>query len=171
MRASEEYSTINRFAAIAPVDVKGLIEALGIQYQKAFLNDNISGMLERMSNGRFKITVNATHKETRQRFTAAHELGHYINHRNLIGDGIDDNKAYRSTAEGMYHNKDIGPLEETEANKFAAIVLMPGPMVKQEYQANQNTDELARKFGVSERALKWRLVNLKLATKIEVGLN
>ena len=170
MRASEEYSTINRFAASAPVDVRGLIEALGIQYQKAFLADNISGMLERLDDGYFKITVNATHRETRQRFTAAHELGHFMNHRNLIGDGVDDNKAYRSTDEGKYHNTDIGPLEETEANKFAAIVLMPGPLVQLEYENTKDTSKLAKKFGVSERAIKWRLVNLRLAAKSTLGL-
>lgn len=170
MRASEEYSTINRFAASAPIDVHGLIEALGIQYHKAFLADNISGMLERLEDGTFKITVNANHRQTRQRFTAAHELGHFMKHRNLIGDGVDDNKAYRSTDEGKYHNTDIGPDEETDANKFAAIVLMPGPVVQQEYKINRNAHDLAKKFGVSERAMKWRLVNLGLETKSAFGL-
>lgn len=170
MRASEEYELINQYTSMCPVNVQGLISALGIQYREAFLADNISGMLERSQGGGYTITVNAGHPVTRKRFTAAHELGHYINHRHLVGDGVDDNKAYRSTDEGKYHNTNIGPVEETEANKFAATVLMPRSLVVREYNANNNPADLARAFGVSEMSMKWRLVNLRLATKAQLGL-
>lgn len=53
-------------------------------------------MLERVGDT-FLITVAANDPLTRQRFTLAHELGHYMLHRTLIGDGLDDDRAYRST--------------------------------------------------------------------------
>jgi len=170
MRASEEYNIINKFTQKLPVDIKGVIRALGIEYKEAYLDDDISGMLERIDSEKFKITVSATHPYTRKRFTAAHELGHYMNHRNLIGDGIDDTKAYRSKPGGQYHNTNIGPLEETEANKFAARALMPANLLGIEYVKSKDVSRLAKMLEVSERSLKWRLVNLKLATKSRMGL-
>ncbi len=170
MRASEEYSIINSFTQSPPTDIQTLIKALGIQYHEAYLNDDISGMLEKQPSGKFRITVNATHPETRKRFTAAHELGHYMRHRSLVGDGVDDNKAYRSTEGGEYHNINIGPKQETEANRFAALVLMHGPTVEREFKKNDSYIELAKLFGVSEQAMAWRLVNLGLASKERVSL-
>lgn len=35
-------------------------------------------MIERIADGKFCICVNACHTPARQRFTIAHELGHYI---------------------------------------------------------------------------------------------
>lgn len=73
-----------------------LPEKLGVQYRKANLAKGISGMLERVGDT-FLITVAANDPLTRQRFTLAYELGHYMLHRKLIGDGLDDDRAYRST--------------------------------------------------------------------------
>ena len=44
----------------------------------------------------YRIVVNSGHNRVRRRFTAAHELGHYVYHRDLIGDGIYDDAAYRT---------------------------------------------------------------------------
>ncbi len=176
MKPSEEYRIINGFAKTAPVNIGGIISALKVQYQEAYLDDDISGMLERVDDDRFRIVVNANHPLTRRRFTAAHELGHYMNHRYLIGSGVDDNKAYRSVSGGKYHNTHIGPAEETEANIFAAGILMPGPLVEREFRSDNHSSlldrasALAARFEVSEKAMKWRLVNLKLADKDALGL-
>ena len=113
----------------APVDVIGLADDLGVRVNKAWLDADVSGELEHIGNGRYHINVNAKDAETRQRFTIAHELGHFIYHRSLIGDGVDDDRAYRSTNVGRYHNKKIGPRQETEANRFAANLLMPANLI------------------------------------------
>lgn len=158
MTLSEQYEIINEFRKTAPVDVRAAAEAVGVTVREAYLPSDVSGMLERDGKGHFVITVNASHPSTRKRFTIAHELGHYMLHRHLVGDGVDDDRAYRSTNVGKYHNTRIGPREETEANKFAASVLMPLNLIK-ELQSKGVTSPaaLARQLGVSEHAMCIRL--------------
>ena len=159
MRMSEQLAMINRFRRTAPVDVETLSQALGVPVHYAFLDPDISGMLEKIGDDKFKITVNAQHPKTRQRFTIAHELGHYMLHRRLIGNGIDETRAYRSAVAGVYRNTAIGPVQETEANKFAVNVLMPLDLI-QKYQRESGVNspaQIARHFGVSEQSMCIRL--------------
>lgn len=154
MRFSEQLNLIGRFKKTAPVDVETLAFSLGVPVHYANLPDNTSGMIERVGEGRFRIVVNANHSKNRQRFTIAHELGHYMLHRHLIGHGIEDSRAYRSSADGVYSNRDIGPMQETEANKFAVGLLMPEHLVEQ-VRGNSNLNSpasQAKVLGVSEHA-------------------
>ena len=158
MKLSDQYEIINRFCSTAPVKLTELAMALGVSVRRSFLDDSMSGMLERLPAGDYRITVNATHRITRQRFTIAHELGHFMLHRHLVGDGIDDNKAYRSTQEGLYHNTSIGPKQETEANRFAANILMPRQVLDAEKSKEGATvSSLARLFEVSKQTMSIRL--------------
>lgn len=165
---SEQWKIIMAARNHAPVPVESLPEKLGISFRKAYLAEGISGMIERLGDS-FLITVSAIDPHTRQRFTLAHELGHYIVHRHLIGDGIDDDRAYRSTQAGKYHNTLIGPVEETEANKFAANLLMPADVIdaewkKQDAKASKKDriSSMAALFQVSEQAMKIRLKAAKV---------
>lgn len=154
MRMSEQLALINRFKRTAPVDVETLSHALGVPVHYANLDNDTSGMIEKTGDDKFRIVVNSNHPETRQRFTIAHELGHYMLHRHLIGDGVDENRAYRSSANGVYKNRSIGPAQETQANKFAVSVLMPEELLK-EVKSNpefNSSAQKARALGVSEQA-------------------
>lgn len=153
-RFSEELSLVNAFRRTVPVDVELLAQSLGIEVVAMNLDDNTSGMIERTSRGNFRIVVNDNHAFTRQRFTIAHELGHYFSHRHLIGDGILDDRAYRSAAEGQYRNTAIGRRQETEANQFAANLLMPWDAIQKLQKETGINDpaEVARRIGVSEQA-------------------
>lgn len=158
MKLSQQYNIINQFCSVLPVDLGKLALALGVEVRLIHLGESLSGMLENKGNDRFVITANADHSQTRRRFTIAHELGHYMLHRHLIGDGIDDNKAYRSTEGGRYHNMDIGPKQETEANKFAANILMPAPLLSEQREIHgDNAKELSLLFNVSEQSMRIRL--------------
>jgi len=158
MKLSEQWEAINRFRRSIPVDLDSLASAIGLRVKYAYLTDEISGMLERNETDAFVVTINSSHVPTRQRFTLAHEIGHYILHRSLVGDGLDDNMAYRSTDIGKYHNTSIGPREETEANRFAAELLMPMSLVNREWQSGDYTlKQMATRYGVSEAAMKIRL--------------
>lgn len=157
MKISDEYEIINRYRKSAPVDVEALASSLSVPVHYAFLSSEISGMIERFGAG-YRITVNAIDPITRKRFTIAHELGHYMLHRSLIGDGVDDDRAYRSTALGKYHNTAIGPRQETEANKFAANLLMPYHLINRLQDEDvRDPADLAKRLGVSRHAMCIRL--------------
>lgn len=96
------------------------------------------------------IRYNSTESENRQRFTIAHELGHFeLAHGSRKRD---------SAAEFNMYNFD--PIE-VEANRFAAELLMPEAAVRHYVQhGNISISELARTFAVSEVAMKYRLKNL-----------
>lgn len=141
----------------APVDVYTLCDKIGIKVHEAWLEDDISGELMLSGDGEYQINVNAGHADTRKRFTIAHELGHYIYHRDLIGNGIDDDRAYRSTDVGRYHNTNIGPKQETEANRFAANLLMPKELVVSMRGEGITTEEMAQRLNVSVAAMEIRL--------------
>lgn len=148
------------------IDVEGLISSFGIEFDaEAVLPEGISGQIEKLPDGRYKISANHKENIKRRRFTAVHELGHYIYHRSLLGDGVDDNKAYRSVPDGNFYNKSIGVKEETEANQFAASVLMPWDLLEAlriEYTKTiKDNDERANKIAetlqVSREAFGYRV--------------
>lgn len=149
---------IRRAQVEYPVNLIGLCADLEIRLNETLLPDYISGELVPVGQGRFQINVNAHHGRRRQRFTIAHEIGHYVYHRGLIGSGIADDKAYRSTDTSKYHNSRIGPREETEANRFAANLLMPQHLISAASAAGKETPkEMADAFLVSVPAMRIRL--------------
>jgi hypothetical protein len=146
----------------APINIEGIIRKLDIQLdKKAELDEHISGQIQKLPSGGYKISTNIKNHYFRQRFTMAHELGHYLFHINMIGDGVDDDMMFRSTPEGEFYNQSITQNEETEANQFAASVLMPKSLIS-ELQNNGiiTSAELAKKLQVSESAMKIRLGSL-----------
>lgn len=158
------FDIVERHWSAAPVDIVGIIQEVGIYYYEDILAPEESGLIERSVDGGYRIVVNAEHPLVRRRFTAAHELGHYTYHRNLIGKGISDNALYRSDNHLRYRNPTITQQHESEANRFAAIALMPAKLIKQlTADANLNLGNvvdvrrLAGLLGVSDQALRIRL--------------
>jgi hypothetical protein len=82
---NSEMSVIARHMAKAPVDLQAIFHELGIAYELVSM-DEASGSISR-SGDKFTVSVNSLESENRQRFTAAHELAHYLLHRDLMGDG------------------------------------------------------------------------------------
>lgn len=157
---TEILEIVNHFRERVPVDVRGLALALDASVSEEDLGPSVSGILQKNGEDRFSIKVNASHSPRRKRFTIAHEIGHLIFHRHLIGDGIIDNKAYR--AEGMPKPSKIGPRQETEANKFAANLLMPATAIIELHNAGMTSaKELADRMEVSEAAMEIRLSAMK----------
>jgi len=144
-----------------PVNIERIIRSLGLRLdKKADLYEEISGLIERTEDGNYKISANRTDHYFRRRFTMAHELAHYLYHAHLLGDGVDDNRAFRSSEDGPFNNPRIGKREETEANRFAAMVLMPGEQVREEWNRWRDVGTLAQRFQVSKQAMEIRLKSL-----------
>ncbi len=154
---------INRHASTLPIRIDQLIRDLGLRYlPDAPLPPNISGQLKLLRNGSYEISTAVGEPVTRQRFTAAHELGHYILHRSMISNGVDDDTKYRSTSAGDFYNTRIELAHERQANSFAAQILMPEKLLKEQIKSTKSLRELAQQFNVSPQSMRWRLKNLDL---------
>lgn len=144
---------IDPFLDHHPVDVRGMAKALDIDIEEEQLEADVSGKIERTWWGDYVITVNSAHSETRKRFTIAHEIAHYVLHRDLIGDGIVDNALYRSER--------IGDARERQANRYSASLLMPAAAVKRAWNDGATTARtLAAAFKVSEAVAEIRMREL-----------
>lgn len=135
-----------------PIDLEKLVEKLSIQLKKKSLDDEISGELYRdQEEGNWVIVVNRNQTEARQRFTIAHELGHYVLHRNE-SDVFEDEIFFRS---------DEKDLSEYQADNFAAELLMPKELFASALnEKGCSIETLAKKFGVSYVATRIRLNNI-----------
>lgn len=145
-----------------PVNIIGIITELGIFYREERFRTDDSAYIAPLGGDGYRIVVNATHSLVRRRFSAAHELGHYAYHRDLIGDGIGDGAAYRSTNAARYSNTLITPAHESQANRFAATTLMPKDLIdrlveQHGLQLPYDVGQVASMLQVSEQALRIRL--------------
>ena len=135
------------------VDVNEFIEKLpDVKFEKMDLGSDISGVLEKTGKNTFRIIVNKKESEERQRFTAAHELGHYFLHRDFLKHGgkIEDRYILKA--------KNISDEKEAEANQFASAFLIPLDKVVEVMQSGKrNAESLADHFGVSIIAMANRL--------------
>lgn len=129
---------------------------------------DISGCLLRDREGNGIIGINSSHHENRQRFTIAHEIGHYLLHKGepTFIDRKFERINFRSGSGAPVVDTD--KIEEIEANKFAAELLMPQDFLIKDILSSNDIedgnliDELSEKYGVSSQSLAIRLTNLNL---------
>jgi hypothetical protein len=153
----EAFEVTKRYATQAPVRVFDLARELGLGPIFGRLPDNISGLLRRRVDGEWEIVVNQGHALVRQRFTVAHEIGHFIFHRDRLASGVSDTLAYRADDVEM-PNPQIGSEQERQANNFAANLLIPASFLREAQAAGMIDDQaLAGHFQVSRGAMRIRL--------------
>jgi Zn-dependent peptidase ImmA (M78 family) len=148
-----------------PVAIDVVAHRLQLSTAAAALGENVSGMLV-VEDGRGAIAYNATHALVRQRFTIAHEIGHYLLHlKKKQGSQlfIDRNVTFRRDETSSTGDD----REEVEANQLGAALLMPRELVQLEIKRHglDLDDEeaisfLAKRFQVSAAAMTNRLSNL-----------
>lgn len=133
-----------------PVDLEKIAEKYGISLKKVSFNEpDALGQLDRAQK---TIYVSNGEYFPRMAFTIAHELGHYILHENKEKD--------------TFWRLDIINIdkqdqnEETEANIFAASLLMPKSLVTLWWSKTRDASLMAKIFGVSQTAMQYRLKNL-----------
>lgn len=135
-----------------PLDISALMQLLGIDViYSDTLDSKVSGSLK-IEGDRWVCTVNKAHHHTRQRFTLAHELAHYILHRNEHNEFID-HTYFRTT--------DSSNTMEFEANEFAGSLLMPEESFRHFVKnVSHNIDMISEYFGVSPIAVRVRAKQL-----------
>jgi Zn-dependent peptidase ImmA (M78 family) len=153
-----------------PVNVSKCASQLNIIVNDIDLSAEVSGFFT-IKGGDPQIGVNLKHPQNRKRFTIAHEIGHFILHKDegvLFVDKFNV-PLFRDTISSS------GEIQrEKEANSFAAALLMPEKLIDQEIEKFYNEenhdkeliDYLHKKFAVSKNAMTFRLINLE---KIDIG--
>jgi Zn-dependent peptidase ImmA (M78 family) len=155
---------LDRFGQQLPIDIEALIKAHNIAIRRQELEESISGMLV-IKDGRVIIGVNENHHPNRQRFTLAHELGHFLLHRSVSSIFVDASTIFFRDST----SSDGSKAQEIEANAFAGELLMPAKQIREAIN-NQPLDafdegavrRLAVQFGISSQALTIRLTRLGL---------
>lgn len=147
----------------APVPVEQIARELGTQITYESFEGDISGMLYR-DQGAAVIGVNSRHPRTRQRFTVAHEIGHFLMHK---GQPVFIDRFVRVNWRDGESDR-----EEVQANAFAAELLMPRDLTRsatertlgrrRDFTPPELVGVLAKRFEVSAAAMQYRLINLDI---------
>lgn len=157
---TDEMEVVRRYLQSAPpVDIVSLIRELGIDYREAPLGAGNSGRIDRLGD-RFRITVNSDEGPQRRRFTAAHELAHYLLHRDLLRHGHADRLFGFAATENP--TEPFARSHEVQANRLAADLIMPRSSVYKRFSGPESIRAVADAFAVSSAAMEIRLKNLGL---------
>lgn len=155
-----------------PTPIEKLASKLKLSIIPYDLGSSVSGALF-IQNEVAAIGVNPSESGVRRRFTIAHELGHYILHKKEKETLFVDKKSLALQVHFRDEESSTGARKkEREANAFAAAILMPADLVKEQLgklaaEDSGMSDEdvckfLSRTFEVSPIAMSYRLTNLGL---------
>lgn len=157
----EKRIVLDRFMRDTPIQLGALAKELGLTVKLSTLKPGVSGKIYKENNS-YTIKINRHETRERQRFTLAHEISHFLLHRDIIDQsegGIIDNVLYRSGAPEQI---------EFEANRLAADMLMPRKIVSQKLDAlgapvsEEVIEYMAQIFQVSKAAMEIRLSPLSI---------
>jgi Zn-dependent peptidase ImmA (M78 family) len=139
-----------------PIDLVRILQANELKLTMGDFggNTSIAGAFQRSEK---TIAIASNMPYQRSVFTIAHELGHFFLHRDYNYEIF-----YRRDADLIDIDK-LNPIE-TEANHFAACLLMPREPLNYYWRLINNVDGMANYFRVSKSAMYWRTKNLKLET-------
>ncbi|MEM9287130.1 MAG: ImmA/IrrE family metallo-endopeptidase [Pseudomonadota bacterium] len=155
---AEKGAILEHYLSTYPVKLGALARALGVGgIRVSSMPTGVSGQITK-ENGDYFIRVNRNEARERQRFTIAHELAHFLLHRDVIDsspDGITDNVLYRSGAPERI---------EFQANRLAADLVMPMDLIEKKLRddfggvvTEATIESLAASFQVSKAAMEIRL--------------
>ena len=150
MTQLEVERTVERHKKDCPLKIATLARDLGVGVKRTDQwDDSVCGAIVKDSNDKYTIWTNGKHPQNRRRFTVAHEIAHFVLHRDAIGDGIKDDVLFRSS---------LGGLIEAQANRYAAELLMPDEHIEKCIKDGASSiAELAACMRVSKTAMSIRL--------------
>jgi len=145
-----------------PIPVERIARMEGIRLRFVPFEGDLSGMIA-PEDEHMVVGVNALHPLVRQRFTIAHELGHYFLHQR---DRLFVDRSFQAMRRDGRSSQGVD-LREIEANEFAAELLMPSEMLKRDVDGtaldlvdDETIRALAERYRVSLQAMVFRLTNL-----------
>lgn len=147
---------IDEFLSDLPVKLGALASSLGIKVLLSTLSPGISGQIG-VNDGKFIIKINRHEARHRQRFTLAHEIAHFLLHKDRIRESDGEWRENILLRSGQ-------PAQvEYQANRLASDLIIPPNILieildKREGTVTDDTiRELSGKFGVSTAAMEVRL--------------
>lgn len=151
----EVRAEIEAFLSEYPVKLGAMAKRLGVKVLLSTLPRGTSGQIGQ-ENGVFVIKINRHEARHRQRFTLAHELAHYLLHKDLVvaEGGWSENVLLRSGQPAKI---------EYEANRLASDLVIPSALLAEatdEYSGpitSEVIEDLAQRFGVSTAAMEIKL--------------
>jgi Zn-dependent peptidase ImmA (M78 family) len=148
-----------------PIPIKKLAKEMGLTVRPHDFGPNVSGMLM-IDKGKGIIGYNPLESVVRQRFTIAHEIGHYELHR--VGNEIFVDNHFKALFRDEKSSSGQDK-QEKEANAFASSILMPSDKLAEkikemDFDLGDETamKELAKIFDVSIQAMSFRISDLEL---------
>ena len=163
----QAYKLLEDFNICKPaVPIEKIAMRLGVSLVPYDLGNEVSGMLLLDDEHNGIISYNDKDNRNRQRFTIAHELGHYMLHRKSERLFIDKDFIVKYRSNKQYDSVEMQ--QEQQANAFAAAILMPANLIHEEMRKAKfrNFDEakliesLSEIFEVSNLAMTYRLSNI-----------
>lgn len=137
-----------------PVDPIAIAGKLDIKVFTAVLAQDVSGKLSMKAGQDPEIYLNQSDSYNRQRFTCAHELGHWAKH---VAEGVESREIidYRGPISSTGTDS-----EEIYANQFAAALLMPAEEVQRLTERGYGPVAIADTLRVSPDAAAFRVTNV-----------
>jgi Zn-dependent peptidase ImmA (M78 family) len=168
-----EYAKTRGVEVVAPVNLSEITRILDIsvEHDLNLEEKDIIGEIA-FAGEKAVIRINPFQNsyKPRERFTLAHEIGHYCLHSSSSKDGFTDSRKTMSRSESYWDKF------ESEANSFAAQLLMPknlliaeGKKVINTYKIEESKaimpaklfiEQMCGIFEVSNKAMEYRLKNL-----------
>ncbi len=163
----KDYNSNQEINDQIPVNIVEKIKEQNIELNELCydLHDDVLGEIKK-ENGKYKINIQGYDFNYRRRFTMAHELGHYILHKDLLDDeGLDDGLSY----ETMYRkNAKISSNQETQANKYAIDMLVPKELIMSIVKELDKIKEIPRIIDENGKANNLNLIEY-LSSRFEVS--
>lgn len=136
-----------------PVNILKIAKANDITVFTADLEKKILGAIRYdKQNKKYTILLNEKQSYEQQRFTLAHELGHFFLHKQIL-------ESEELHVDIMYK---IENEQEAEVDYFAGALLMNKLLLEKMYEKNQSIRELAEMFEVSVSVMTIRLDTIGL---------
>lgn len=145
------------FISAPPVDVYEIARNEGLEIEVKDFGDEFNDISGYIKPEIRKIFVNERDPENRRKFTVAHELGHWILHRDKLESEPEKYAVLYRIPLGRPQEDPV----EQEANCFAANLLVPDEMLAARREGKSN-EELAVEFKVSRDVIGYRLERLSV---------
>jgi Zn-dependent peptidase ImmA (M78 family) len=129
-----------------------IISQKGAVYMEVPMKNGSLGYTEADDLG-VSVTINSNiDNMERKNFTIAHEIGHLLFH-------VSESKVFQSYLEtnNTIQISQNGSIKEMEANAFAAHLILPDSVLRNQILSSMNAFHIKKISGISIEALKWRI--------------